>query len=143
MMQNWRGNWLAVSKLTWAISQDLTQSLRNLKILGFNGLFSIKVYNVSAKKVQRMYIWRHWRLMQNLKENWFVLSKMTSRICQISVNSLKNSNFVLESKMAELNQKIKINQIDQIECENFILPGNKWIAQLTKLFAHVLQNRCS
>ena len=52
-------------------------STRNLKILHFNGLFSIRVYNVWAKKVQRSYIWWHWRLMQNLKENWFVLSKMT------------------------------------------------------------------
>ena len=42
--------------------------------------------------------------MQNLKENWFVLSKMTWRICQIFVHRLKNSNFILESKMAELNK---------------------------------------
>ena len=42
--------------------------------------------------------------MQNLKENWFVLSKMTWRICQILAHRLKNSNFILESKMAELNK---------------------------------------
>ena len=36
---------------------------------------------------------------------------------------LKNSDFILESKMAQLNQnKIQNNQIDQMECENFILP---------------------
>ena len=36
---------------------------------------------------------------------------------------LKNSNFILESKMAELNKnKIENNQIDQIQWETFILP---------------------
>ena len=34
----------------------------------------------------------------------FVLSKMTWRICQIFFHRLKNSNFILERKMAELNQ---------------------------------------
>ena len=31
MMQNWRRNWLAVSKLTWEIWQILTWALKNLK----------------------------------------------------------------------------------------------------------------
>ena len=35
---------------------------------------------------------------------------------------LKNSDFILESKIAELNKnKIQKNQIDQMQCENFIL----------------------
>ena len=35
---------------------------------------------------------------------------------------LKNSDFILESKIAELNKnKIQSNQIDQMQCENFIL----------------------
>ena len=42
--------------------------------------------------------------MQNLKENWFALSKMAQRICPIFVQTLKNGNFILESKMAEVNQ---------------------------------------
>ena len=41
---------------------------------------------------------------QILKENWLVLSKTTWRILQIFVYTLKNSNVILESKMAELNQ---------------------------------------
>ena len=32
---------------------------------------------------------------------------------------LKNGDFILESKIAEL---IQNNQIDQVHCENFILP---------------------
>ena len=35
---------------------------------------------------------------------------------------LKNSDFILESEIAELNKnKIQNNQIDQMQCENFIL----------------------
>ena len=34
---------------------------------------------------------------------------------------LKNSDFILESKMAELNQN-QNNQIDQMQCESLILP---------------------
>ena len=62
-----------------------------------------KVYDVWAKKLQRDYVWWHWRLMPNLKENWLVLSKMTYRIWEIFVCRLKNSDFILESKMAVLN----------------------------------------
>ena len=40
-------------------------------------LFDKSIYNVWAKKVQRSYIWEQWRLMQDLKENWPVLSKIT------------------------------------------------------------------
>ena len=122
------------------------RELKNLKNLQFNKLFLIKVYNVSAKKIKGSYIWWHWRLMQNLKENWFVLSKMTWRICQILAHRLKNSNFILESKMAELNQNKNSKQPDRQNAVwklCFIYLGNKWIAQLTKLFTYVLQNRCS
>ena len=42
-----------------------------------------KVYNFSAKKVQRFDVWWYCRLMQNLKYNWLVLSKLTWGIWQI------------------------------------------------------------
>ena len=51
--------------------------------------------------------------MQNLKENWFVLSKMTWRSCQIFVPRLKNSDFILENKMSELNQNKNSKQPDR------------------------------
>ena len=49
-------------------------------------------------------------------ENWFVLSKMTWRICQGFVHRLKNSDFILESKMAELNlrQSIQWNNLNEV-----------------------------
>ena len=51
--------------------------------------------------------------MQNLKENWLVLSKMTWRIWQIFAHRLKNSDFILEGKMAELNQNKNWKQPDR------------------------------
>ena len=42
-----------------------------------------------------------------------------------NLHRLKNSDFILESKMVEPHQdKDSNNQIDQMQCENFILP---WI----------------
>ena len=64
-MQNLKKIWLVNSKLLWGILQILTQALKNLKNLNFNELLLTKVYNVWAnKKVQRSYVWLHWRLMQ-------------------------------------------------------------------------------
>ena len=73
-------NWLVSSKLIWGILGILTRALKNLKNLHFIGLLLTKAYNVWDKKVQMSYIWWHFRLMQNLKENWPVLSKMKWRI---------------------------------------------------------------
>ena len=75
--------------------------------LHFNGLLLTKYIMFELKKLQRSYVWLHWRLMQNLKENWLVLSKMTWRIWQIFVHKLKNRDFILESKMVELNKNLK------------------------------------
>ena len=73
---NLRGIDLSVQSW-WGIWRVLTWALKNLKYLHFNGLLLTKAYNVWAKKVQRSYVWWYWTLMQNLKENWLVLSKMT------------------------------------------------------------------
>ena len=52
----------------------------------------------------------------------FVLSKMTRRICQIFVHRLKNINFILESKIAELNKTKNSKQPDQPDAASkFIL----------------------
>ena len=95
------------------------------------GYFWPKYTLFELKEVQTSYVWWHWRLVQNLKENWLVLSKMTWRILQIFVHRLKNSYFILESKMREL-------------CENFNLPWKYMNSlQLRKIFTHVSQNCCS
>ena len=53
--------------------------------------------------------------MQNLKENWQVLSKMTWRTWQIFVYRLKNSDFILGSKMAEQNKNKNSKQPDRLD----------------------------
>ena len=50
--------------------------------------------------------------MQNLKKNWLVLSKMTWGIWQI-LTGWKNDDFILESKMAEINQNKNSKQRDR------------------------------
>ena len=56
--------------------------------LYFNRLLLLKVYKISAKKVQSSYVSWYWRVMQNLKKNRFV-SKMTS-IWWILIQALKS-----------------------------------------------------
>ena len=51
----------------------------------------LKVYKILAKKVQRSYVAWPWRLMQNLKKNWSVVSKMT-RIWWNLTQALKSLN---------------------------------------------------
>ena len=103
-VQNWRRNWLVFSKLARGIGQILNRALKNLKIFNLMGLFWPKYTMLELKKLQRSYIWMHLGLMQNLRENWFVLCKMPWRICQIFFHRLKNCNFILGSKMAKLSQ---------------------------------------
>ena len=65
-----------IFKIGITIWGTLNQPIKYLKNLHFNELLLTKVYNVWAKKVQKSYVWWHWTLMKNLKENWLVLSKM-------------------------------------------------------------------
>ena len=57
----------------------MIRALKNLWNLHFNVLILTKVYNASAKKVQRSYVWLHSRLIESLKENWLVLPKSDMR----------------------------------------------------------------
>ena len=83
-----------------------------LKICTLMDCFWPKCIMFEVRKVQRIYVWLHWRLMQNLKENWLALSKLTRRIWQIFVHKLRNSDFILESKIAELNKNKNLKQPD-------------------------------
>ena len=76
--------------------QILTWALESLKNFPFNGLLLSKVYIVWAKKVKRCYLSGHWGVVQNLKRNWLVVSKLTwkiSRILTQALESLKNFHF--------------------------------------------------
>ena len=77
--------WTFPFKIDTTIWLILTEPLKCLKHLRFNGLLLIKVYNVWAKKVQKIYVQWHWWLIQNLNENyWVVIFKMASGIWKIS-----------------------------------------------------------
>ena len=58
-------------------------------------LLLLKIYKISAEKVQRSYVSWYWRVMQNLKKNQFVVSKMTRIWWTLiqALNSLKNLQF--------------------------------------------------
>ena len=74
---------------TFNYSYEISPSLH------FDKLLFLKVYKISAKKVQRSCVSWHWRVMRNLKKNWSVVSKMT-RIWEIltrALKSLKNLHF--------------------------------------------------
>ena len=60
-------------KIAWDIWRIVTQALKRLKSLHFNGLLLNKVYNVGAKKVPKSHFSWHSRRMRNLKKTdlWF------------------------------------------------------------------------
>ena len=51
-------------KIDTANWQILTRALECLKNLHFDGLLLTKVYNVWANKVQKSYVWWHWKLIK-------------------------------------------------------------------------------
>ena len=55
----------------------------------FDKILLLKVYKISAKNVQRSYVSWYWRVIQNLKKNRFVVSKMTT-IWSILIQALES-----------------------------------------------------
>ena len=76
-------------KIDMRTFMSFDMSTRKSQKFAFNGLPLTKVCNIWVKKVQRSYVWWHWTLMQNLKENWLLLSKMTWGICEIFTKALE------------------------------------------------------
>ena len=105
-MQNLKKTDLLFQKWIWWI---LTRALESLKNLHFDWFLLCKILNVSPKKVQRSYLSWHWRVMQNLKNNWLIVWKMTWGIWQILTRALKSvkvitltRSFCPKEKMYEL-----------------------------------------
>ena len=57
----------------------------------FHGILLSNVDNVWAENLQRSYVSWHWRMVQNLKRNWLVGSKLTWGIWRIWPDYLKIS----------------------------------------------------
>ena len=84
MIQNWSRNWLVFLKLTRGIWQILIRALKNLKNLVFNELFVTEDW---------CKIWRKTDLCFQKRHEEFD-----------KFDRLRNSDFILDSKMAKLNQ---------------------------------------
>ena len=77
--EEWCTNWIGIDcqfKIDMRNLKNFIWALKNLKSLQFNGLLLTKVCNVWAKKIQRIYVWWYWMLVQNLKEKWLGHSKV-------------------------------------------------------------------
>ena len=111
MMQDLKRHLLAVSKWTWGIWEILTQALKSLKNFHFNGLLLNKVYMFEQQKYRGV--------MFDDTEHLFKIREKTDLSFQngmknlANFHKLKNSHFILESKMAELNHNKNSKQLDQ------------------------------
>ena len=81
-MQNLKENWLVACKMTENFVNFHASSQKS-ENLHFDELFLSKAYKVLDEKLQKSYVWWHWRVMQSLKKNWLLVPKMTRRIWSI------------------------------------------------------------
>ena len=75
VMQVLKKNWLVVWKKTWEIRQIFTRAFESVKIGCLMGSFCPKQKRYDLL-IYRGVSWQ-WRIMQNLKRNWLVISKLT------------------------------------------------------------------
>ena len=74
--EQWYNIWINLDLVVWRIGWTFIKALKSLEICTFMGFFCPK-RNVSARKFQRNVVSWHWKVMQNLKENWLIAWKMT------------------------------------------------------------------
>ena len=89
-------------KLKWKLTRDLKNdkefdefSCKQLKVWKFAVdwfLFS-KAYKTLDEKLQKSYLSWHWSVMENLKKNWLLVSKMTWQISQILMREFEIVHF--------------------------------------------------
>ena len=73
----WRGIDLSVQNWHKEFDKFWPEHLKISNICTLRGCFWPKYIMLEPKKIQRIYVWWYWIVMQNLKESWLVLSKMT------------------------------------------------------------------
>ena len=54
-----------------------------------------KAYIDLDEKVQKSYVWRHWRVTQKLKKNWLFSKTDMRNLVSFNVSSGKSKNFTL------------------------------------------------
>ena len=94
-----------MTRIWWILKWDI----EILKIFTLIGSFFTQYITLDLKKVQRSYLSRHFRVMQNLKKNWPVVLKMSWGIWQIFTRALESLkigtlmwSFYPKSKIYEL-----------------------------------------
>ena len=79
IMQNLKKNWLVVWKMTWEICKFSSEHLKVLKLgLGLHPF--VQSRKCMSLNLQESYVSWQWRMMQNLKRNWLVSSKLAWEI---------------------------------------------------------------
>ena len=68
-------------------------SSRKSENLHFDWLLLFKAYKVLDKKLQKSYVSWHWRVVQSLKKNWLLVTKITWEIWWILMRALANLKF--------------------------------------------------
>ena len=144
-MQNLKKNWLLVWKMTWEICQIFTRA-QNWDIDGIL-LSKLENFNQARKSFKICTLigsfWSKYKMFE-LKKYRRVMFEGTEDWCKIwRKTDLCFPNWYGEFSKFSQAQKFRIpKQLDRPNTVLFYV-RNKWIAQLTKLFTHVLQNRCS
>ena len=89
-------------KLTCAFKNDMRNlanfhqsNVRKSENWDFDGILLSKVENVRAQNLQGSFVSWPWRMIQNLKRNWLVSSKLTWGIWQILTRALENPRLLL------------------------------------------------
>ena len=96
--EDWCKIWRKTDLLFQIDMRNLTNfdlSTRNLKSFHFNGLLLSNAYIVWAKKVKKSYVSWHWRVMQNLKKNWYEVWKWHEEFDKFSPEHSKVSKLGL------------------------------------------------
>ena len=88
--KNWRGTGLSIQNWHEEFNKFWSEDSKISNICTILGCLWPKYIMFELKKVERSYVWWHWRLMQNLKENWFVLLKLTWGIWKIYTRELES-----------------------------------------------------
>ena len=128
-MQIWMKLDLVVSKLAWGIRWSFIKALKNLKICNLMGSFCPKC-NALARKFWRNYVSWHWKLMQNLSENWVVAWKMTRNL----VWKFALNGFLLSKGYKILDEKL------QKSCLSWHLSDAKFEGKLAHGFKNYMTN---
>ena len=87
------------------------------KICSLIGSFWRKYKKFWAKKVHKSYVWWHWRLRQNLNENWLQNAFKNDIRNWANFHRLKNSDFISKSKTVELNHNKSSKQLHLPDAE--------------------------